>query len=62
VSGLGGRWVAGWGATMGFPALVLDPDGPVVEVQVLESAELPQQWGRLDEFEGVGYRRVVVQS
>jgi len=43
---------------MGFPALVLDPTGPEIEVQVLESAELPEHWERLDEFEGSGYQRV----
>jgi gamma-glutamylcyclotransferase (GGCT)/AIG2-like uncharacterized protein YtfP len=43
---------------MGFPALILDPTGPTVEVQVLESAELPGHWERLDEFEGTGYQRV----
>lgn len=67
--GIPGRWFTGkvrgrlfeegWGATMGFPALVLDPTGPEVEVQVLESAELPRHWDRLDEFEGSGYQRVV---
>ena len=68
VRGIPGRWFTGtvrgrlieegWGATMGFPALVLDPTGPEVEVQVLESAELPEHWERLDEFEGSGYQRV----
>ena len=68
VSGIPGRWFtgtvrgrlieAGWGATMGFPALVLDPTGPEVVVQVLESAELPLHWERLDEFEGSGYQRL----
>lgn len=43
---------------MGFPALVLDPTSPEVEVQVLESAELPQHWERLDQFEGSGHQRV----
>ena len=68
VRGIPGRWFTGtvcgrlieegWGATMGFPALVLDPTGPEVEVQVLESAELPEHWERLDEFEGSGYQRL----
>lgn len=30
---------AGWGAGLGYPALVLDPDGPAVEVDVFESVE-----------------------
>ena len=67
VRGIPGRWFTGtvrgrlieegWGATMGFPAPELDPTCPEVEVQVLESAELPEHWERLDEFEGSGYQR-----
>jgi gamma-glutamylcyclotransferase (GGCT)/AIG2-like uncharacterized protein YtfP len=70
VAALRGRWLRGtvrgrlveegWGAALGFPALVLDPEGPVVEVQVLESADLPAHWSRLDDFEGPGYERVLV--
>ncbi len=57
-----GRLVeAGWGAKLGFPGLVLDPLGQVVEVHVFESSELPDHWLRLDAFEGAGYRRVVTQ-
>ena len=71
LAGLKGRWQkgtvrgrlvdAGWGAALGYPGLVLDPLGPVVEVYLFESAELPDHWPRLDEFEGTGYRRVVTQ-
>ncbi|MCR9270240.1 MAG: gamma-glutamylcyclotransferase [Hyphomonadaceae bacterium] len=49
----------GWGATLGFPGLKLDPDGEVIKVQVLESPDLPAHWARLDEFEGAEYARVV---
>jgi gamma-glutamylcyclotransferase (GGCT)/AIG2-like uncharacterized protein YtfP len=69
VAGLRGRWVpgevhgrlveAGWGASLGFPALVLDPGGPAIDVQVLESDDLPTHWSRLDDFEGPGYERVL---
>ncbi len=52
---------AGWGADLGYPGLILDPSGPVVDVQVFESADLPDHWARLDVFEGPGYRRVVTQ-
>lgn len=68
VAGLGGRWFegvvrgilveSGWGAALGYPGLTLDPSGPEVPVQVLESADLPAHWDRLDAFEGPGYRRV----
>jgi gamma-glutamylcyclotransferase (GGCT)/AIG2-like uncharacterized protein YtfP len=50
---------SGWGAALGFPGLILDPLGPRVDVDVFESAELPEHWNRLDEFEGCGYQRVV---
>lgn len=69
ISALAGSWrqgtvrgflhPAGWGAALGFPGLVLDPAGPEVAVDVFESAELPEHWARLDEFEGPGYRRAV---
>jgi gamma-glutamylcyclotransferase (GGCT)/AIG2-like uncharacterized protein YtfP len=69
LSGLKGRWLkgrvrghlqdAGWGSSMGFPGLTLDAGGPEVNVNVLESSELPDHWLRLDEFEGAEYRRVV---
>lgn len=69
LEGLVGRWraghvrgrlvEAGWGAARGFPALVLEPDGAAVPVQVLESPELAAHWPRLDAFEGAEYERVV---
>lgn len=69
LDGLTGRWLeghvygtlvdAGWGAGLGYPALILDPDGSAVDVQVFESDDLPAHWSRLDEFEGSGYERVV---
>lgn len=55
-----GKLVAeGWGAELGYPALILE-DGQPVEVQLFESADLPAHWQRLDAFEGEGYRRVAV--
>lgn len=57
-----GRLVeAGWGAELGYPGLILDPSGQVIEVHLFESPELPNHWPRLDAFEGAGYRRVVTQ-
>src|ERR1700761_7571441 len=62
LEGLTGRWPAGpgrgrlvdsgWGAELGFPALVLEPDGDAVGVDVFESDDLPAHWERLDQFEG----------
>lgn len=61
VGSVRGRLVAeGWAATEGYPALFLDPEGPVIEIQLFESADLPQHWQRLDDFEGPGYRRIAV--
>jgi gamma-glutamylcyclotransferase (GGCT)/AIG2-like uncharacterized protein YtfP len=68
---LPGRWLvgqvrgslveAGWGATLGYPGLILDPDEERrVEVHVFESRALLDHWDRLDAFEGLGYRRVAV--
>jgi gamma-glutamylcyclotransferase (GGCT)/AIG2-like uncharacterized protein YtfP len=69
VAGLRGRWFPGvvhgrfvehgWGAALGYPARVLDPEGPAIDVQVLESVDLPAHWARLDDFEGPGYARVL---
>jgi gamma-glutamylcyclotransferase (GGCT)/AIG2-like uncharacterized protein YtfP len=69
LDGLEGRWLAGhvigilvdagWGAGLGYPALILDPDGSSIDVHVFESIDLPDHWARLDAFEGPGYQRVV---
>jgi hypothetical protein len=47
VAALRGRWIAGavhgrlleagWGASLGYRAMVLDPAGPAIDVRVLES-------------------------
>ncbi|MGZ4217845.1 MAG: gamma-glutamylcyclotransferase [Solirubrobacteraceae bacterium] len=50
----------GWGAKLGYPALLIDPGGARIEVFVFESEALVDQWQRLDAFEGPGYRRVAV--
>ncbi len=52
---------AGWAAPLGYPGLVLDSAGPLVDVHLFESSELPDHWRRLDEFEGAEYRRVIAQ-
>jgi gamma-glutamylcyclotransferase (GGCT)/AIG2-like uncharacterized protein YtfP len=50
---------AGWGASLGYPGLVLDQDGAELDVQLFQSDDLPEHWSRLDAFEGDGYRRVI---
>jgi len=69
LDGLAGSWregitrghlvPEGWGASLGYPALIRDPAGEAVPVHLFESADLPAHWVRLDEFEGPGYRRVM---
>ncbi len=57
-----GRFVSeGWGATLGYPALVLDPAGDTIAVQLFTSPDLPTHWPRLDAFEGEEYQRVVAE-
>jgi len=67
LSDLSGRWTdgtvcgrlleEGWGSELGYPGIVLDVEGRPVRVQLFESPELQNHWGRLDAFEGSGYRR-----
>lgn len=53
----------GWGAELGYYGFT--PTGineqNEIEVFVLLSDELTSHWQRLDEFEGDGYKRTVVQ-
>lgn len=48
----------GWGAALGYPALILDEDGEEIGVDPFHSDALPLHWARLDAFEGPGYRRI----
>lgn len=50
---------SGWGAALGYPGLELADDGSEIDVFVFQSADLPAHWGRLDAFEGKGYRRAL---
>ena len=71
LAGLAGQWrqgtvrgrlvEAGWGASLGYPGLILDPAADAVDVHVFDSADLPDHWPRLDAFEGTGYRRVATR-
>jgi gamma-glutamylcyclotransferase (GGCT)/AIG2-like uncharacterized protein YtfP len=70
LSDLPGRWLvgqvrgslieAGWGAKLGYPGMILEPDGALIEVFVFESGALVDHWQRLDAFEGPGYHRTTV--
>lgn len=67
LAGLTGLWTTGtirgrlietgWGAALGYPALVLDEAGDTIQVHLFTSADLPGHWARLDAFEGAEYRR-----
>lgn len=52
----------GWGAAAGYPALVPDESGDIVQGLVFASPALPAHWQRLDAFEGDGYARVVIAA
>jgi gamma-glutamylcyclotransferase (GGCT)/AIG2-like uncharacterized protein YtfP len=50
----------GWSDGLGYPTLRWSQSGPAVPVDIFVSEELPRNWGRLDEFEGSEYQRIVV--
>jgi gamma-glutamylcyclotransferase (GGCT)/AIG2-like uncharacterized protein YtfP len=52
----------GWGAAVGFPALVLRERGPEVHGSLFASDALVEHWVSLDEFEGSGYERVLTRA
>ena len=68
LAGIAGEWQPavvrgnlveeGWGASMGYPALVLDENGQEVGGHVLTSSHLEAEWAGLDELEGEEYERV----
>jgi len=49
----------GWGATMGYPGIVLGGYGEEVEGFLFSSDKLSDHWARLDEFEGEVYERAL---
>jgi gamma-glutamylcyclotransferase (GGCT)/AIG2-like uncharacterized protein YtfP len=52
----------GWGAALGFPALVLDGGGKEVNGFLFSSENLSNFWDTLDAFEGEQYERVLVDA
>lgn len=52
----------GWGAALGYPAVIPSEDGDLVKGFIFESKELAEHWQRLDDFEGEGYERVKVTA
>ena len=71
LSDIGGSWESasvigfwqneGWGAEMGYPGLVLDPNGDKIEGFLFSSNKLSAHWKALDKFEGVAYQRVLAE-
>lgn len=49
----------GWSAAMSFPALRWCPEGGEIDAHLLISRDLPGYWSRLDDFEGLEYRRIL---
>ena len=58
-----GKLVAeGWGAEMGYPGMIADEAGELIEGQLLSSETLHQHWQALDAFEGEQYQRISVDA
>ena len=72
MDGMNGRWIpatvrakrydTGWGAQKGHPGLKLDKNAGIVKGLVFLSEDLPQNWDRLDTFEGSDYHRVTIKA
>jgi haloacetate dehalogenase len=72
LAGLRGTWhpatvrgtlhPSGWGAALGYPGIVLDEAGSQVRGLLFSSEDLAAHWARLDDFEGEGYERVLVEA
>lgn len=66
---LGGSWQEasikgllqnkGWGAKMGYPGLILDPNAKSIQGFLLTSDKLQTEWANLDAFEGEEYMRTL---
>jgi gamma-glutamylcyclotransferase (GGCT)/AIG2-like uncharacterized protein YtfP len=69
LTAIGGEWEPavvkgnlverGWGASIGFPGIVVDESGNDVHGHVFSSSNLNAKWDYLDELEGEEYERVV---
>jgi gamma-glutamylcyclotransferase (GGCT)/AIG2-like uncharacterized protein YtfP len=68
---IGGSWEAatvsgtlrqeGWGAALGYPGIDLDEHGDEIQGFLFSSEKLCEHWGKLDEFEGKSYERVLTK-
>jgi len=68
LAAIGGEWEPavikghlvekGWGASIGYPGIVVDETGNDVHGHVFSSSNLNAKWDYLDEFEGEEYERI----
>lgn len=52
----------GWGASVGYPGIILDDDGHAIEGFLFSSERLVDQWAHLDDLEGEEYERVLTTA
>jgi gamma-glutamylcyclotransferase (GGCT)/AIG2-like uncharacterized protein YtfP len=50
----------GWGAALGYPAMIVDGAGDEISGMIFSSHDLDDHWRRIDDFEGPAYRRAEV--
>ena len=50
------------GEYRGYPAFTPDKNGEKITGLLFISADLPNHWARLDEFEGIHYKRVIIEA
>ena len=50
----------GWGAYLGYPGVIPNEDGDIIEGYLFSSDQLSTYWDMLDAFEGDGYVRQLV--
>ena len=72
LAAVGGHWEtavikgklvdAGWGASLGYPGLVIDERGDEVHGHVFTSSDLSAKWAELDNLEGEEYERTIVSA
>jgi gamma-glutamylcyclotransferase (GGCT)/AIG2-like uncharacterized protein YtfP len=51
----------GWGASVGYPGIILDERGGEIEGFLFSSDRLVDHWAALDELEGEDYERVLTR-
>lgn len=52
---------AGWRTLGGYPALIPDSQGELVDGYLFSSSKLDENWAMLDDFEGADYLRVTAE-